>query len=381
MGALESFDRAYEALPPSAKTPQRRAALDAFLAQGFPSRDAEEWKYTDLAPLAALSLDALAPDAAAPASAVANFADSLDALNLAYAAGGIDQTIAANTRLDAPIRPEARTHQRHRLRLERGSEATLILNTSGAAPFQTIFAEIEIGPGANLHLIRISDAGKDAHRLTRVKLRLARDARADVVSIDLGGKLSRHDLTVDLAEPGAEIHVNGLFAPLGDGHVDNHTVIEHRAPHCTSRECFRGIARDRARAVFNGMIRVHKDAQKTDSEQRVASLLLSPGAEINAKPELEIYADDVKCAHGATFGQLDDEALFYLRSRGLPTEDARTLLLWTFAHEVLQHIRLDDVRARITRRMLHHLPNGAAMERLLDSTFATDAAEATGEPA
>ena len=381
MGALESFDRAYEALPPSAKTPQRRAALDAFLARGFPSRDAEEWKYTDLAPLAALTEASLAPETDPTALTPTDFADGLDALNLAYAAGGIDQTIAANTRLDTPIRPEARSHQRHRLRLERGSEATLILNTSGAAAFQTIFAEIEIGPGANLHLIRISDAGKDAHRLTRVKLRLARDARADVVSIDLGGKLSRHDLTVDLAEPGAEIHVNGLFAPIGDGHVDNHTVIEHRAPHCISRECFRGIARDRARAVFNGMIRVHKDAQKTDSEQRVASLLLSPGAEINAKPELEIYADDVKCAHGATFGQLDDEALFYLRSRGLPTEEARTLLLWTFAHEVLQHIGLDDVRARITCRVLHHLPNGAAMERLLDSTVATDAAEATGEPA
>jgi Fe-S cluster assembly protein SufD len=303
----------------------------------------------------------------ASSAAAGVFTDSLDALNLAFAAAGLDQTVAANTRLDTPIRPADRAHQRHRLRLERGSEATLILNTSGDTPFQTVFAEIEVGPGAKLHLIRLSDASADAHRITRIHLRLARDAKADVVSIDLGGKLSRHDITVDLAEPGAEIHLNGLFAPTGDGLIDNHTRIEHRAPHCISRECFRGIARDKAKAVFNGMVRVHKDAQKTDSEQRVASLLLSPSAEINAKPELEIYADDVKCAHGATFGQLDDEALFYLRSRGLPKEDARALLLWTFAHEVLQHIRLEDVRGRVTRRLLRQLPNGAGMEQLLDA--------------
>lgn len=364
MATLEHFRSAFEALPEVARTPARRAALDAFLAQGLPSTTQEGWRYTDLTPLAALPSEALCPDAEAVQMDVDRFADSLDALNRAFAAGGLDRVVAAGTRLQEPLRPEHRAHQRHRLRLERGSEATLILNTSGDTPFQTVFADIDLKAGSRLHLIRVSDAGAEAHRLTRVKLRIARDATADVVCIDLGGKLSRHDLHVELAEAGAAVHLHGLFAPTGSGHVDNHTWIEHCAPHCLSRQSFRGIARDRARGVFNGMIRVHKDAQKTDSEQRVASLILSPGAEIDAKPELEIYADDVKCAHGATFGQLDEQALFYLRSRGVPQALARTLLIFTFAHEVLRHVRPDDVRARVTRRLLRQLPGGEQMEAL-----------------
>ena len=364
MGTLENFRSAFEALPATAQTATRRAAIDCFLARGLPSTDLEEWKYTDLAPLAALPGADLLPDADVSAFDIDGHADSLDALNRAYAGGGIDRAIAADTRLDEPLRPENRAHQRHRLRLERGSEATLILNTSGDAVFQTVFANITLEAGSRLHLIRVSDAGADAHRLTRVNLSLKRDASADIVSVDLGGKLSRHDLHVDLAEPGGSVQLHGLYAPTGKGHVDNHTWIEHRAPHCCSRQSFRGIARDQAHAVFNGMVRVHQDAQKTDSEQRVANLILSPGAVINAKPELEIYADDVKCAHGATFGQLDNTAMFYLRSRGVPEALARTLLTWTFAHEILQRIRPEDVRARVAKRLLRQLPGGELMEAL-----------------
>ncbi len=364
MSNLDSFRRAFEALPPAAQTPVRRAAFDAFLAQGLPSTSLEDWQYTDLAPLAALPVEALQPDPQAEENSTAEFTDGLDAFNRAFAAGGVDRTIAANTVIEAPLRPDNRPHQRHRLVLERNSEATLILNTSGDAPFQTIFADIDVQAGARLHLIRVSDAGLEAHRLTRIRLRIARDATADVVSVDLGGKLSRHDLHVDLYEPGAAVHVHGLYAPTDRGHVDNHTWIEHRAPHCTSRESFRGIARDKAHAVFNGMIRVHKDAQKTDSEQRIANLILSPGAVINAKPELEIYADDVKCAHGATFGQLDRTAMFYLRSRGIPEAEARSLLTWTFAFEVLEKIRHEDVRTRVAKRLLRQLPGGEQIEAL-----------------
>jgi Fe-S cluster assembly protein SufD len=364
MSDLDNFRRAFEALPTAAQTPLRRAAFDAFMAQGLPSTSLEDWQYTDLAPLAALPIEALQPDTQSDETSTPEFSDSLDAFNRAFAAGGVDRKLAANAVIAEPIRPEQRAHQRHRLVLERNSEATLILNTSGDAPFQTIFADIDVQAGARLHLIRVSDAGADAHRLTRIKLRIARDATADIVSVDLGGKLSRHDLHVDLAEPGAAVHVHGLYAPTGRGHVDNHTWIEHRAPHCTSRESFRGIARDKAHAVFNGMIRVHKDAQKTDSEQRVANLILSPGAVINAKPELEIYADDVKCAHGATFGQLDKTAMFYLRSRGIPEAEARSLLTWTFAFEVLEKIRHEDVRSRVAKRLLRQLPGGEQIEAL-----------------
>ena len=359
---LSPFRRAFEALPAAAQTGERRKALDAFLTAGFPSTDLEEWKYTNLAALAALPEAALQPEA--ELASATGHGDALDALNAAFAGGVTELRIPANTRREDPIRPADRAHQRHRLHLERGSEATMILNTSGDGVFETIFADIELEAGAQLHLIRLNDAGADSHRITRINLRLSRDACCDVVTVDLGGRLTRHDLNVDLAEPGAALHLHGLYAPAGDGHIDNHTRIEHRAPHCISREQYRGIARDKARGVFNGMIRVHKDAQKTDSEQRIANLILSPGAEINAKPELEIYADDVKCAHGATFGQLDDEALFYLRSRGLPEPTARALLTWTFAHEVLQHIRLEDVRSRVTKRLLRQLPNTEQLEAL-----------------
>ncbi len=364
MSNLDHFRSAFQALPTAARTTLRRAAFDAFLAQGLPSVALEDWQYTDLAPLAELPVEAMQPDDRSVESATPEFTDGLDAFNRAFAAGGVDRVIAANDVVAEPIRPDNRAHQRHRLVLARNSEATLILNTSGDVVFQTIFADIDVQAGARLHLIRVSDAGPDAHRLTRIKLRIARDATADIVSVDLGGKLSRHDLHVDLVEPGAAVHIHGLYAPTGHGHVDNHTWIEHRAPHCTSRESFRGIARDKAHAVFNGMIRVHKDAQKTDSEQRIANLILSPGAVINAKPELEIYADDVKCAHGATFGQLDQTAMFYLRSRGIPEAEARSLLTWTFAFEVLEKIRLEDVRARVAKRLLRQLPGGEQIEAL-----------------
>jgi len=364
MLGLEPYARAFEALPAGSQTPARRSALDTFLALGFPDTEHEEWKYTDLEPLTALPFEALLPGTQGAAVLPASFSDGLDALNAAFAGGGLDQTLAPNERREQPLLCDADAHQRHRLHLQRGAEATLVLDMSGAALFQTVFAEITLDEGARLHLVRIADPAADAHRLSRIKLSLGRDARADLVSIDLGGRISRHDLSVELAGAGAEVYLHGLYAPGGRSHVDNHTRIEHRAPHCISREYFRGIARDRARAIFNGMIRVHAGAQKTDSEQRVANLILSAGAEINAKPELEIYADDVKCAHGATFGQLDKDALFYLRSRGLPRDAALALLVWTFAYEVLQHIGPQDLRTRVSQRLLRSFPDSALVEAL-----------------
>lgn len=360
MVSLEPYLRAFEALPDAARTTARRSALDTFLALGFPGTGEEEWKYTDLAPLTALPPEALAPGAQAPLTLPETYADGLDALNAAFAAGGLEQSLDGVTA--EPIVAAADGHQRHRLHLKRGAEATLVLDVSGASLFQTVFSDITLDDGARLHVLRIADPGTDAHRLTRTHITLGRDAQLDMVCVDLGGRLVRHDLTIDLAAPGAEARLHGLYAPIGQSHVDNHTRIEHRAPHCSSREYFRGIARDKARAIFNGMIRVHQGAQKTDSEQRVANLILSKGAEINAKPELEIYADDVKCAHGATFGQLDENALFYLRSRGLPREAARALLIWTFANEILQHIANPMWKERVTQRLLKQFPEAAIVE-------------------
>jgi Fe-S cluster assembly protein SufD len=317
----------------------RRAALEALRSHGLPTTDEEDWKYTDLSALKELSADEIAPS---PANHEfpAGYDCGLDALNTALAGGRESQSIAGRVELDTGV------HRRLRLQVNAGAD--LILTDRTASRFATFFAAIDVAPNARLRLLRIQDADASAQRLTRLKITLERDARLEAVTIDLGGGFVRHDLDITFAAPGAQADLHGLYLAAGAAHIDNHTSIHHRAAHCTSRELFRGIARDKGRAVFNGKIVVHPDAQKTDSEQRVVNLILSKTAEINAKPELEIYADDVKCAHGATFGQLDEDAIFYLRSRGLAAAAARELLISAFAHEVIDKIADEPLRRQVT---------------------------------
>lgn len=354
MTGLEHYASAFERLPAAARTAARRAALDHFLGRGLPTTAEEDWKYTDLSALHALSPSITDIDGDAPARLDAT-ADGVDALNAAFCTGGLQLEVPANTEVPDVLIAGGRGHRRHRLRLGRGARARLRLDTQADAAFQTAVLDVELQDGAQLSILRLQDADADAQHLTRIRARLARDAKLDVSTVDLGGRLSRHDLQVDLDGPGAEVQLRGLFVASGQGHIDNHTRFDHRAPHGTSRERMHGLAQDRARGVFNGKVVVHPDAQKTDSEQRVANLILSPKAEINAKPELEIYADDVKCAHGATFGQLELDALFYLRSRGLPQAEARALLMLAFAMEPLRQIPDAAFRAEALRAVATHL--------------------------
>lgn len=336
---LDNLTTALEKLPmlPAG----RRAALDALRTHGLPTRDDEDWKYTDLSVLNQLAVEEIAPN---PENHEfpKEFDCGLDALNTALSGGRQTQTIAGRVELDTGL------HRRLRLQVDRDAE--LILDDRTASRFATFFVAIDIAPNARLKLLRIQNADANAHRLTRLKIALARDARLDAITVDLGGGFVRHDLDVTLNAPGAEAQLHGLYLAGGAAHVDNHTRVDHRAPHCTSREVYHGIALDKARAVFNGKIVVHPGAQKTDSEQHVANLILSKTAEVNAKPELEIYADDVKCAHGATFGQIDENAVFYLRSRGLDRDAARRLLIGAFAHEIIDRIGDDAQRDRIARQ-------------------------------
>lgn len=359
---FNNYAAAFESLPLAARTPARRAALNAFMQLGFPLRALEDWKYTDLSPL--LSLNAGELGLAGPFGPSTEnsgvFQDGLDALNAAFCGNELNQTVPAGQKLNEPIMVSGAGHQRYRLKLEPGASATLLLDTSKADGFQTVFAEILLAQGAQLQLLRLNDPSAAAHVVTRVTVKLERDAQLRTVSVDLGGKLCRHDLNVSLDAPGAEAHLAGLYLPAGDSFVDNHTCIDHRAPHGTSRELFRGIVMDRAQAVFNGKIVVHPNARKTDSEQHIANLLLSPHAQVNAKPELQIDNDDVKCAHGATCGQLDQNAIYYLRSRGLPLEAARNVLLYTFAYEVLKQIPLESMRKRVEQLVRARLPGGGA---------------------
>ena len=360
------YQAAFDSLPLAVRTPARRAALDAFLQLGLPTRELEDWKYTDLSPLlnlagGALGLTGNFEHYCEPSG---EFRDGLDALNAAFCGGGLNQIVAAGQNLTEPIVLFGSGHHRHSLKLERNAEATLLLDTSETDSFQTVFAKVELAQGARLQLLRLNDPAASAHVVTRIAVTLARDAQLRAVSVDLGGKLCRHDLEVSLDAPGAEAHLAGLYLPAGESFIDNHTRIDHRAPHGTSRELFHGIVMDRAQAVFNGKIVVHQDARKTDSEQHVANLLLSPHAQVNAKPELQIDNDDVKCAHGATCGQLDENAIYYLRTRGLPLEVARNVLLYNFAREVLVQIPLESVRRRVEQLVLARLPGGGGLGEL-----------------
>jgi Fe-S cluster assembly protein SufD len=179
----------------------------------------------------------------------------------------------------------------------------------------------------------------------------------------LGGLLVRNDLRTVLAE-GATCALNGLYSVSGRQHVDNHTVIEHAAPRSTSRELYKGVLDGRARAVFNGRVLVHPDAQQTDAQQTNNNLLLSDDAEVDTKPELEIYADDVKCAHGATVGQLDPNQLYYLRTRAVDDATARDLLTFAFANDVLRRFKLAPLRAELDRRLMARLLRGRVIREV-----------------
>ena len=306
----------------------------------LPDTRHEDWRYTDLAPLKARAW----PDSASRT------------VDLVFGS----EPLVLDAQLDGLLT--------HRIALRANQQATLVLHEchpearsdegslEGIPRFardDTYLAmhniEIELAANARLTLYRIQQPGAGANVISRLDARLARDARFTCVGLYAGGALTRNDLNVSLDAPGASAELHGVLAPGAGEHLDVHTRIDHRAPHGTSRENFRCLVPAKARAIFNGKVIVHKDAQKTDSEQHVDSLLLAPGAEVNAKPELEIYADDVKCAHGATCGQLDEDAIYYLRTRGLDLPAARSVLLRTFAHEVLQRIAHEPARVLATQ--------------------------------
>ena len=179
-------------------------------------------------------------------------------------------------------------------------------------------------------------------------------------AVSLGGRIVRNDLAAVLDGEGAHATIDGVYVADGTQLVDNHTSIDHATPHCTSHELYKGILAGKARAVFNGRILVRPDAQKTDAKQTNRALLLSDDAQVNSNPQLEIFADDVKCTHGAAVGQLDEDALFYLQARGLPPDQARDLLLHAFAAEVLGDISSDELRGRLEATLFTRLERDLA---------------------
>jgi Fe-S cluster assembly protein SufD len=258
------------------------------------------------------------------------------------------------------------THPRVVVILGENSQASVVetfVGCDGARYFTNVVTEIVVGENAGLEHYTLQYEGNQGHHVGAIHVRAERHARYASHSISLGGALVRNDLVAVLDGEGVECTLNGLYAADAERLVDNHTTIDHVRPHCGSREMYRGILADRARGVFNGKIIVRPDAQKTDARQTNRALLLSEDARINTKPQLEIFANDVKCTHGAAVGQLDEDALFYLRSRGLGERTARRLLTHAFAADVLNRMPLESVRAtvdgRLQRQLARVLPDAA----------------------
>jgi len=253
-------------------------------------------------------------------------------------AGVVLEAPLALLHVSLPEIDSASHHVRCVVKLGTNAQATLIeryVGRDGARHLTNAVTQVTLGPGSHLTHVRLQEESPQGFHVGRVLVSQAKDSHYVSHNLQTGGNWSRLDLATDLEAPGAHAELNGLYAVNGRMHTDNHTHINHLAPHTTSQELYRGVLDGHGRAVFNGKVRVAKHAVKTDSAQANHNLLLSRGAEIDTKPELEIYADDVKCSHGATIGQLDEQQLFYLRSRGIDAESARILLIGAFTERVL----------------------------------------------
>jgi Fe-S cluster assembly protein SufD len=236
----------------------------------------------------------------------------------------------------------------------RHSQMTLVEEyiSSGSEPVMVnTVTEFVLAEGAQITSVRLTLEGESVQHIGATGVRQAAASRFESHCVGFGGPLRRHDLQVRLEGEGAGCKLNGVVVTQGKQHYDNHTSIEHIAAHCNSEETYRNIAAGQSHAIFNGRIHIHQDAQKSNANMNNKNLLLSTGAEIDTKPELEIYADDVKCAHGATIGQLDKTSLFYLVSRGVGRREAKTLLTIAFINELVEQIPVEAVREAVQLRL------------------------------
>ncbi|HEV2707609.1 MAG TPA: Fe-S cluster assembly protein SufD [Pyrinomonadaceae bacterium] len=408
----------------------RREAVERFDAKGFPTTAEEDWKYTNVAPIARADFapviaseiegetDAetsvepfiyaearasrlvfidgrFRPEHSAtdalPAGVVAvelnealqgahaetlhthlargaeDVRDGFELLNTAFLDTGAFILIPQGVEVAAPIHllflstmraGQRATFPRIVVVAEPNSSATLIESYTGAdeaAYLTDAVVDVSVGAGARLAHYKVQREGEQGFHIAATRAALDTDASYDLTTITLGARLSRHGIEVLLDHEGAECWVDGLYL-VGDGqHADTHSLIDHRRPHCTSHQNYKGILDGKSRAVFNGRVFVRRDAQHTDAVQSNKNLLLSPEARVDTKPQLEIFADDVKCAHGATVGQLEEEQLFYLASRGLHMETARNLLTYGFAEEIVEKIRIDSIKAQLDEAILNRL--------------------------
>ncbi len=296
---------------------------------------------------------------------------SFTALNTAFIRDGAFIEIQADAVIEEPIhlvfvsegQGESVSHPRNLIIAARHSRATVIesyVSIRDSVYFTNAVTEISVGEGAHLDHYKIQRESEDAFHVGTTQVRQLRDSQFHSFSFAVGGALARTNIYTSLDGDAATCTLNGLYLADGTQHIDHQTSIEHIAPNCPSREVYKGVLDGRSHGVFNGKVYVHPEAQKTDGKQSNNNLLLSPTARVDTKPQLEIFADDVKCTHGATVGRLDEMAMFYLNSRGIGPETARTLLTYAFAADVLETIELEPLKKQLEEMVLRRFAGGAA---------------------
>lgn len=406
----------------------RKRAIERFAESGWPTNKLENWRHTSLAVLAQQSFTArtaddtaqrlaaqireggaghwlvfvdghYAPALSAPgevpsgarvgtlAQALAADPEAIEAafgsaeegespaaLNAALATDGAYVRLSRGVVVEAPIHlvfiggvAQGASQVRNLIVAEAGAQATIIehyAGRDGAATLTNAVTRIQAGADAKITHLKLQQEPEQTFHIAAIDAVQARGSVYESHSLSFGAKLARNDITSRFEGEGCEALFNGLYHVDGRRHVDHHTRLDHAYPQCTSREFYRGILDGAARGVFTGRVHVAPGAMRTDAVQRSDSLLLSALAEADARPELEIYADDVKCAHGATVGQIDENSLFYLRSRGLDEAHARNLLIYAFASEALGRIAVESLRKRAEAALRTLIPGGTLLEEL-----------------
>ena len=359
----------------------------------FPTRRDEAWKYTSVNGLNKLRLDGNTRDSLNPHiisndsekvyivngiisegqsetlgiktswnNLPSQFTDEpFDALNLLYCTSAIELTFedAENKVIELVFENTYDTaiFPRIFVKGKKNSKGTVILNFQGGeknASFINVSTYVDVEENAHLSIHKIQKNGLETFDLQREYVNQAANSVFTMNTFPLSGRMTRNDLRINVDGSNCETFMNGAYTLKGKSHCDNHTTVDHKVAHCYSKELYKGVIDDRATNVFNGKVFVRKDAQKINAFQSNANILLSETGTVNSKPELEIYADDVKCSHGSTTGQLDDEAVFYLRSRGLSEKSAKELLVKAFLGEVLEEVENEEVSSYVEEQIEKH---------------------------
>jgi Fe-S cluster assembly protein SufD len=315
-----------------------------------------------------------APDALEALLATDRHQTVFAALNAAFMSDGVYLHVPRGSAVDEPVHAlfvsttaDRAIHPRNLIVVDDNAQATIVehyAGLDGAASLTNAVTQVFAGTGASVAHFKLQQEATRALHIAGIHASQAAASRFESHSIALGAALARNDITTAFDAEGCDAELNGLFLVGGRQHVDHHTRIDHAKPHGTSREYYKGVLDGASRGVFNGKVIVHPGAQKTNAHLASHNLLLSKTAEIDAKPELQIDADDVKCAHGATVGQLDDAQMFYLRSRGVDESLARALLTYAFANDVIERVRVVPLREAVARMLFARLPQGERIREL-----------------